>query len=93
MGSRIRAQSLIRMFFRKLTSSSPVPLQHVGFDHVDPFELGEDHVHGEAGDEADRWQSGQKEAAQREFKQACDLLDKKMPKVERSQRFGDDTKL
>src|SRR5262245_46103676 len=37
-----------------------------------------------------RWQSDEKEIARRELEQARDLLDKKMPKVDCGERFGDD---
>jgi hypothetical protein len=37
-----------------------------------------------------RWQSDQKGIAHTELQQARDLVDKKMPKVERGEQFGDD---
>jgi formylglycine-generating enzyme required for sulfatase activity/tetratricopeptide (TPR) repeat protein len=37
-----------------------------------------------------RWQSDQKGIARRELEQTRDLFDKKMPKVDRGERFGDD---
>jgi serine/threonine protein kinase/formylglycine-generating enzyme required for sulfatase activity/tetratricopeptide (TPR) repeat protein len=37
-----------------------------------------------------RWQSDQKDVARKELEQARDLIDKKVPKVDRGERFGND---